>query len=88
MANPLKLSEFRKQRQEVAGLTLDLEDGGDPVVIPPPERWPELKKSVSSDELVKLLVGDDVWQRIQAAGVTGREIDVAITEKLKASRGE
>lgn len=86
--NPLKLSEFRKQRQEAAGLTLDLEDGGDLVVIPPPERWPDPGKSVTSDELVKMIVGDDVWERIQEAGVTGREIDVAITEKLKASRGE
>lgn len=86
--NPLKLSEFRKQRQEVAGLTIDIEDGGDPIVIPPPERWPVLKKSVSADDLVKLLVGDEVWARLEAAGVSGREIDTAITEKLKASRGE
>ena len=83
------LTEFRDRRIAEASIEIELPDGP-PVVIPPPDLWPDDIDTVRDDlrEMGRLILGDTEWDRFVAAGGTGKLLNALFVEAQGVSTGE
>lgn len=82
-------AEFRQKRIEEASIAVDLDDGGEPVVIPPPDHWPDDMPSYTRKpvEAIKAIIGAEAWERWAAAGGTAKELNFIFAETTKELQG-
>jgi hypothetical protein len=76
----LNFAEFREQRLAEGHVLIELGDDHDPIMIPPPELWPD-NLGRSAEGIWSNIIGADELERFrEVTGLGVRALDAAFTE--------
>lgn len=73
------LTEWLSSRLDTAGIPIELDDGDEPIIVPPADLWPaEAIEHISAGEYAqatRLILGETAHARFTAAGGTWRMLN-------------
>lgn len=90
----VRLSEFIERKRNEGSMEIDLDDGGDPIILDAPELWPDEFRKIAADkkatdaDLAKVLLGEEAWERFIAAGGTQGLFTSLLHERHNLTLGE
>ena len=87
----VSLSEFKDKRIEEASVVIDLDpddDGNerDPIVIPPPEMWPD-RIPRGAVNTAKAIIGESEFERFVEAGGSAKILDAIFRDQTQQIQG-
>lgn len=82
------LAEFKDRRRTEGTICIELGDGEEPILIPPPELWPDDLPVRRGAKAVAIgLLGQDEFDRFVAAGGSGKILDAIFLDATKDTQG-
>lgn len=84
----VNLAEYKQRRTDEASIAIELEGDQPPVVIPPPEFWPDDLPRGGGHRLAVAILGQEEFDRFVAAGGSARIVNAIFEEMSEKIQGE
>jgi len=86
--NVINLAEYKQRRADEASICIELGEGEPPIVVPPPDLWPDdLPTRRGAKAAAIALLGQDEYDRFVKAGGSGNLLDKIIGDVTAEKQG-